>query len=140
MNKPVLILLIDDDADDRELFCEAVAEVDKSINCITATNGEHALKLLSDAGTVIPDFIFLDLNMPRMGGRQCLKQLKKLKHLQQTTMIIYSTSKLPEDEEEARKSGAEYFLTKPDTLDQLKVVIGYVLAGKWSSIRSTSKY
>jgi CheY-like chemotaxis protein len=136
MNKPLLILLIDDDDDDRELFCEAMKGVDKSIICLTSPSGEHALKLLANPKGAIPDYIFLDLNMPRMSGRQCLKQLKALSHLEKVPVIIYSTSKLLEDAEELKKSGAVYFLTKPDTISQLKKAISYVLAGKWSSIHS----
>ena len=71
------IMIVDDDPDDVQLFCEAVAEIDPLYNCLVAYNGEEALKLLQNTNTT-PDFIFLDLNMPRMNGKQCLAQFKKI--------------------------------------------------------------
>ena len=63
------VFIVDDDQDDREIFIEAIAEIDKSFNCITAENGEEAIRKLH-AGVFVPNFIFLDLNMPRMYGRE----------------------------------------------------------------------
>jgi CheY-like chemotaxis protein len=69
------VFLIDDDRDDREIFMEALAEIDNSAICYTAENGLDALNKLNE-NLVIPQFIFLDLNMPRMSGRECLVELK----------------------------------------------------------------
>ncbi len=72
--QPISTILIVDD--DKEMFIEAVAEIDNSVDCITASNGYEALQILEET-TTFPDLIFLDLNMPRMGGKQCLEALKK---------------------------------------------------------------
>ena len=71
------ILLVDDDADDRKLFFEVAKEVDDTILCIPASSGEAALLYLRDQANPLPDYIFLDLNMPMINGKQCLKQIRK---------------------------------------------------------------
>lgn len=113
------ILIVDDDEDDRDLFCDAVNVVDPEINCITARNGEEALNELSADRLPRPDLIFLDLNMPRVNGVQCLRELKKHPKLKAIPVVIYSTSKLKEDRETTRRLGAVYFITKPSSLQEL---------------------
>jgi len=112
------IFLVDDDRDDREIFIEALAEIDNSLHCVTAENGEDAIrKLLS--GAFIPNIIFLDLNMPRMNGRECLIEIKSIKTLEETPVIIYTTSSLQKEKEELVKLGASKFLTKPANFNDL---------------------
>jgi CheY-like chemotaxis protein len=67
------LLIVDDDHDDIQLFCEAVTYINETHHCFSAPNGEAALQLLK-AAIVKPDFVFLDLNMPRMSGKQLLVQ------------------------------------------------------------------
>jgi len=62
------ILLIDDDPDDCGFFCEAILRIDYKVQCVTAINGEDALNLLRNHIQVLPNYIFIDLNMPRMDG------------------------------------------------------------------------
>lgn len=129
------ILIIDDDADEIYLFCHAVSEIDKTIHCISARTGEEAFELLRKKLLRKPDYIFLDLNMPRMNGKQCLKLLKKDPAFSQIPVIIYSTSKLPEDYEETKAFGAVHFLTKPNKLSDLEKAITYVLEEKWELMK-----
>jgi CheY-like chemotaxis protein len=119
-------LIIDDDTDDVQLFCEAVYEINESYRCLTATNAEEGLQLLRDA-IITPDFIFLDLNMPRMNGKQCLEQIKTNARYASTPVIIYTTSKLQKDIEEMSRSLAVYFLTKPTRFDDLKKAISKIV-------------
>ncbi len=77
MIKKRTFFIVDDDIDDQELFIEAVKEVDSSIECLSSSDCEHALNLLKNGEIAIPDIIFLDLNMPRLNGKQCLVELKK---------------------------------------------------------------
>jgi CheY-like chemotaxis protein len=121
-----IFLIVDDDADDVELFCEAVNEIEPDAECITAANGEDALKKLLNIKH-LPDFIFLDLNMPRMDGRQCLDELRKDKRLKKIPVIIYSTSSTQRDTDETSKLGATYFLTKPTSFQKLKSEIIHVM-------------
>jgi CheY-like chemotaxis protein len=124
------ILIVDDDPDDVQLFCEAIAEINKTFHCFFAENGEEALQRLK-AAIVKPDFIFLDLNMPRMSGTQCLMQLKNNPQFANIPVIIYSTSKIKKDVEESLRLGAISFITKPNKFEHLVKAISDILAGKW---------
>lgn len=106
-------LLVDDDRDDRELFCEALADVSNEINCQTAASANEALELLSALHPGKPDVIFLDINMPLVSGWECLTQLKKNEQYKDIPVIIYSTSSHSRDREIARDLGAHRFITKP---------------------------
>ncbi len=125
--------LVDDDIDDQEIFMAAVSEVDKSINCVGIDNCEEAIDKLKTEVSNLPDFIFLDLNMPRLNGRQCLAELKKIAHLKHVPVIIYSTSSLNKDIEETKKLGADMFITKPSKFDDLCFALTEVLSKDWSN-------
>src|SRR5262245_57566235 len=107
------LLIVDDDPDDVQLFCEAVTEINDTFHCFSVTNGEEALQLLY-AAIVKPDFIFLDLNMPRMSGKQLLVQLKRDPQFAKIPVVIYSTSKIKQDVEDSFRLGAVSFITKPN--------------------------
>jgi CheY-like chemotaxis protein len=118
-------LLIDDDEDDKEIFCIALKQVDPSIDCVTASDGREALSILNNA-SYTPDYIFLDLNMPRMDGKECLTEIRKRDRLARVPVIIFTTSSAERDKEETKRLGANSFITKPplvstlaDTLAQL---------------------
>ena len=121
-------LLIDDDDDDKEIFCIALSEVDPSIECHTAIDGIQALDMLQDP-SFVPDYIFLDLNMPLMSGKECLVEIKKRPHLRNTPVIIFSTSASQKDIEETRELGAASFITKPPLISTLTDRLGEVLRG-----------
>ena len=71
------LMIVDDDSDDRDFFSRALNKIDSSAECLFAVNGEDALKILRNGIKRLPDFIFLDLNMPRMDGKTCLSGEKK---------------------------------------------------------------
>ena len=118
--KTLTVLLVDDDRDDRELFCETIQEIDDNILCISKPGGIEALDYLKQKKNGLPDYIFLDLNMPAMDGKECLVRIRKLSYLDQIPIIIYSTSKNPVDADIALKLGASFFLTKQGHLNELK--------------------
>jgi DNA-binding response OmpR family regulator len=132
MEKRPTIMLIDDDADDRALFLDAMNEVDCDMKCITAEDGEVALKMLRDE-SVAPDFIFLDLNMPRINGKQCLAEIMRIDHLRKVPVIMYSTTRRSEDVEETKKLGAVHFLTKPILFREICAAIRNVIDTNWTS-------
>ncbi len=133
MNRNRTFLIVDDDIDDQELFIEAVSEVDKSINCLAVSSCEEALHVLIDRSESLPDLIFLDLNLPRINGKQCLAAIKKESRLNMIPIIIYSTSSEKRDIEEASELGAAYFLTKPNKFEELCQAIRYVVITDWVS-------
>jgi CheY-like chemotaxis protein len=114
------VLLIDDDLDDRTLFCEAMDQVAPEVICYTSPHGRKALTQLNNKEIEIPDIILLDLNMPVMSGWQCLSALKEQEPYKEIPVIIYTTSSLQEDIEKAEKLGALCFFSKPPDFNQLK--------------------
>jgi CheY-like chemotaxis protein len=104
-------MIVDDDKDDRFFFRSAIRKNNPSFECVEAENGVEALQQLRKTEQ-LPDFIFLDLNMPKMDGRECLKELKKDETLKNIPVIIYSTSEYKLDKEVTKELGADFFLTK----------------------------
>ena len=125
-------LIIDDDPDDVQIFVEALWEIDKNFHCFSACDGDAGIQLLKK-GTK-PDFIFLDLNMPRMNGKQCLMKIKNDPEIANIPVIIYTTSKIKGDMEKTMQLGASGFLTKPTKFDELvraiKNITGEILIEK----------
>lgn len=120
--------LIDDDEDEQEIFSLALREVDKSVEFVTVFDGVEALQKLDEDPEFIPDYIFLDLNMPRMNGKQCLLEIKKRKHLDAVPVIVYSTSSEERDKTETKKLGASLFVTKPTRLSNLIDILKEILS------------
>ena len=105
------ILYAEDDDEDRELMSEALKEIDPSISCIVAHHGQNALEILSESDE-LPDYIFLDVNMPVMDGKKCLKELKKDTRYKEIPVIIYSTTSNEQEIEELYALGASNFIRK----------------------------
>ncbi|HEV7349801.1 response regulator [Telluribacter sp.] len=124
---PITCFLIDDDPDDQEIFTLALSKVDPAISCVTADDGIDALQKLKKDESFVPEFIFLDLNMPRMNGKQCLAELVKIDRLEQTPIIIYSTSSEPRDVMETKELGASDFIVKPSYFDALAASLSKVI-------------
>jgi CheY-like chemotaxis protein len=92
----MVIFYADDDVDDRELFADALEEVNPEIELILANDGHQIIELL-DKHNGVPDFIFLDINMPVMSGKECLKRLKRLERLKSVPIIMYTTTSNKEE-------------------------------------------
>jgi CheY-like chemotaxis protein len=132
MTSIATILIIDDDMEDQELLREAIKEVDKSIHCISAKNGEEALDMLHTLLKKLPQLIFLDLNMPRMNGKVFLHRLKQLPIINDIPVIVYTTSKMPIDIEEMKQLGARRFITKPNSFEEIIKIVTGLLSSKAS--------
>jgi CheY-like chemotaxis protein len=120
-------LIVDDDDDDREMFCEALQEVNPDCQCYTAQNGRRAITALEDGEIDKPDLIFLDINMPVMNGWQCLSKLKESETYKAIPVIMYSTSSYPEDVKSAQRLGALCFFSKPSRFTELKNILSLVV-------------
>jgi CheY-like chemotaxis protein len=112
-------MIVDDDEDDREFFEEAVDKINSSIKCMNLENGEKALQYLKDESKIMPDYIFLDLNMPKINGKECLIEIKKTHHLKEIPVIIYTTSNQEKDREQTKQLGAIGFIHKHTQFDML---------------------
>jgi CheY-like chemotaxis protein len=109
------VLFIDDDEDDKLVFGHALSAIDQNILYLTASDGQEALKILQSDLVIMPDVIFMDLNMPKMDGFTCLDKIKKDDELKEIPVMILSTSTNPKDMEKAKSLGAKKFITKPST-------------------------
>lgn len=108
----MLILYADDDLDDVEIFREIIHAISPSIIFHHANNGKEALDIL-DNSILLPDYIFLDVNMPVMDGRLCLKEIKKDKRFSDIPVVIYTTSDKRTDIENFMRLGAHKYVIKP---------------------------
>jgi CheY-like chemotaxis protein len=127
MSKAQECFFIDDDPDDHELFLMALERIDKNINCHLANNGIDALKRLSKDNGFVPDYIFLDINMPKMSGMECLAEIKKLDHLDQSEILMFSTSSDLKVIEASKALGANHFFVKPPSMDLLVETLAKML-------------
>jgi CheY-like chemotaxis protein len=137
MGLPKVVLFIDDDAEDIDILCQATGVIDNTIVRMQANNGVEAIKLLSQKDALLPDLIFLDINMPLMNGKECFVALKKLDHLRHIPIIMCSTSKYEVDHEECKALGADFYLVKPDTLIQTVNSLIYVFSNYSPKLETT---
>lgn len=118
----LLWLVVDDDQDDQEIFTISTNKVDPSIECVFANNGVHAMEMLSDA-SFTPSCIFMDVNMPRMNGVECLEELVKIDRLKDVPVFMCSTSSDPKIIAKTKQLGAKDFIVKPSTIAEFKAIL-----------------
>src|SRR5688572_28473345 len=116
---PMKCFLIDDDADDQEIFTMALHEFNESIHCDFANDGVKALEKLTTDNAFIPSCIFIDINMPRMNGVECLSEIRKIKRLNPVPVCMYSTSADPNIVAKTKELGATDFIVKPASISDL---------------------
>lgn len=121
--KHLNILLADDDTDDCLFFKEAVEELYLNTELSTQHDGEQLMQYLNTESNKLPDMLFLDLNMPRKNGFECLSEIKANPKLEQLPVIIFSTSFEQEVVNLLYKNGAQNFIRKPSDFSQFKKII-----------------
>jgi len=119
-------LIIDDDPDDREIFMMCVNKISDTIDCVTAKNGVDALELLENKTDLTPDFIFLDVNMPKMNGIECLKHLRKIDRLRNSKIFMYSTTSEGGIIKQSKELGAQDFIVKPVKISELREILSKI--------------
>jgi CheY-like chemotaxis protein len=122
-NEPFHILLADDDEGDRMLFKDAFSEMKIKTIVTTVNDGIQLMNWLNKEDNHIPYLIFLDLNMPRKNGLECLKEIRNTEKLKDILIAIYSTSDNEKDMEETFLNGANVYLTKPNDFNVLKELL-----------------
>ena len=125
--KPLKILLADDDKDDRLFFRMALEALTIPTKLATVVEEEKLMDYLSDNADQLPDLIFLDINMPRKNGIECLSEIKQNKKLKDLPVIMFSTSNSRDKIGMVFKNGADVYIHKPSDFSQLKQVIFHVL-------------
>lgn len=123
--KPIRnILLVDDDLDDSYIFEVALREVSSTITLTRENSCEQILKALEDC---YPDLVFLDINLPKVDGFECLKLIHENAAYCNIPIVMYSSSQSPKEIEFAYEFGASLFFTKPckfaDLVDGLRNII-----------------
>jgi len=120
---PIVMLMADDDADDRMFALDAMREGRVNNDLRTVENGEKALDFLHQRngyeGAPRPGLVMLDLNMPKLGGLDVLKAMKEDDALRAIPVVILTTSKAEEDRIRSYNLGAASFITKPVTFEKL---------------------
>ena len=127
----ILITLADDDEDDRLFFTDAFDELKINTVVNTFKNGKELLDFLYHPESVLPNIIFLDLNMPILNGIECLKEIKKNQKFDNIAIAIYSTSSSDQDVENTFVLGANIYIKKPSDFNTLKKVLSEVVTINW---------
>ena len=113
-------LIIDDDEDDQEIFLMCIRSISRYVNGRTANNGVDALAMFAAEPAYTPHYIFIDVNMPKMNGIECLKKLKAIARLSDTKMFMYSTTAEDTTYGACKQLGATEFIIKPTRTGELK--------------------
>jgi CheY-like chemotaxis protein len=127
-NAPLMILLADDDETDRLLFKEAFGELKIKSAVHTVNNGIQLMDYLSKNDAALPHLIFLDLNMPRKNGLECLKEIRSNGKFKEISIVIYSTSASKHDIDETFREGANVYIKKPSDFSILKQLLAKVVS------------
>jgi len=115
--KAINILLADDDEDDRYFFGKALKNLSTHTNLTTVEDGEQLLEYLTHNKGKSPDILFLDINMPRKNGYECLLEIKSNKNIKDFPVIMYTTSLRDKMADILFQNGAHYYLRKGDPKD-----------------------
>ncbi len=127
----IQIILADDDEDDRLLFTDAFKELKINTKVNTFNDGVELMDYLNSPDAVLPNVLFLDLNMPKKNGIECLHEIKKDNRLSDIAIAIFSTSSSEDHIEETFVQGANIYIKKPSDFGTLKKVLAEVVTINW---------
>lgn len=129
LHEPVKnVLIAEDDDDDYLIFSIAIEELAYTVLLSRAKNGEVLLKLLEEN---IPDILFLDILMPCMEGRDCLKTIRSKKEYDSMPIIMYTSMDDLKNIEFCYREGSNLFVVKPNSIAELKDALERILAIDW---------
>ncbi len=117
------LLLADDDEDDCQFFKEALEVLPFKSTINIVNDGEELMEILSAESTILPDILFLDLNMPRKSGYECLSEIKQIDKLKTLPVVVYSTSIGNDILNLLNDVGANFYIQKPGNFSDLKTLI-----------------
>lgn len=125
------IILADDDKDDRLFFTDVFDELKINTKVTTFNDGEELMNYLNKTEAVMPNVLFLDLNMPNKSGIECLIEIKASQKMSEIAIAIYSTSASEEDIEKTFVLGANIYIKKPESFIELKKALSEVVSINW---------
>ena len=120
-------ILIDDDRDDLELLEEAIRQVDHSVKCISYLFCDDALRKIFNELSSVPNYIFIDINMPRLNGNECLKELRSDPKLKNVPITMLSTSMPAPVAEVLKENGASFTFEKPKNFEDYEQILKVIL-------------
>lgn len=129
------IFLAEDDDEDIKFFTDIIVEISPDIQISVAKNGVELIHLLATEKQ-LPDFIFLDLNMPVKTGFECLKQIRSTEKWKSIKVVILTTSSQREQIKEVYNMGADLYLQKPNSYSTFKDTISKCLQMDWDSLKT----
>ena len=129
------LFLAEDDVEDMDFFTDIISDISPDIKIFVASNGIQLMGLLANAKQ-LPDFIFLDLNMPIKTGFECLKEIRSTEKWKTVKIVILSTSSQPEQIKEAYKMGADLYLQKPNSYNTFRDTLSKCLQMDWDSLKT----
>lgn len=124
----VTCLLIDDDLDDHEFFSMALQSLTPPVALLSINDCIQAVESLRDRSCAIPQIIFIDINMPKMNGIQCLAELRKMNHLRHVPIYMYSTYADPGIVNDCQNNGASGFVKKEVSIRDLEKKLRQILS------------
>ena len=124
-----VIIVADDDCDDSLVLITALLSLKQELTIIAVSNGEELIHMLRK---VSPEFIFLDINMPKKNGFEALKFIRANQTSTQSTVIMCSTSSSINDMRTARELGADLYITKPTTIKSFNKMIEEIFKRDWA--------
>ena len=130
-NDYIHIILADDDEDDRLFFTDAFSELKINTKVQTYNDGVELMNYLNQTESILPNILFLDLNMPKKNGLECLAEIKADKKFDNIAIAIYSTSSSEEHIEETFVNGANIYIKKPSDFNTLKKILSDVVTINW---------
>lgn len=126
----MIILNVDDDPEDRELFLEAIQRIDRGIQCIFVGDALEAHRILKDRMPLKFDYIFLDINMPKMNGFELLELLSNDHLVEKTPVYMYSTSVNPREVARVDELGAKFIRKQNDFRSMIKALSAILVQAK----------
>ena len=117
------------------LFQDALREVCAHSELIRAMDGQDLMEVLRVKVPPSPEVIFLDLNMPRKNGFECLMEIRRMEKFRHIPIIIFSTSSQPDIVNKVYQNGASFYLPKPNSYSKLKRSIATVLSINWDDFK-----
>ena len=135
---PSFIIMADDDIGDRYLFKDAIQQINKNISLKLLEGGNELMNYLLNPRNILPDLIFLDINMPYKNGMMCLEEIRSHDRLKNLNVIIYSASSKLENIELSLNKGANLYFAKSSTFQDLINRLNRILKMNWDDFNPDS--
>ncbi|MFD2036706.1 response regulator [Belliella marina] len=135
-HQQIEILLAEDDRDDQLFFKKALQNIPMKLRIATVNDGAELLEYLNTSVDPFPHILFLDINLPKKNGMECLKEIRKKEKLKELSIAMYSSSTDQRNIEEAFVCGANIYITKPSKLENLHKALVKVLTVNWQYLTS----